>query len=177
MSIFIAAMVLIVSIAFLFFHLEFTCQRILRRNFDHENFRAVVNANRLEFPSVNQSLQDLELPADYSRLRTPLKCDFVVLTYLLKNAANLNQRSSWEERLLIWYFNLVFLSLMLRHCLGRREKVALLTLTAILKYFAILVGHRENASNLNQRYSREEQLLMLYFLLVFSVLAALYWLR
>jgi hypothetical protein len=177
MTIFIIALILPLSTGLFFFYLQFTCEKILRRNFDREYFRAVVNANCLEFPSVNQSLQDLELPADYSRLLTGLKMDFLVLISLLENASNPIQPYSRTERLLMWYFKLVFLSLILRHWLGWREKPALLTLTAILQYFANLVGRRENASNLNRRYSGEEQLLMLYFLLVFSILAALYWLR
>jgi hypothetical protein len=177
MSMFILALILTLSTGLLFFYLQFTCQRILRRNFDREYFRAVVNANCLEFPSVNQSLRDLELPADYSRLLTALKMDFLVLTFLLENAPNPIQPYSWKERLLIWYFKLVFLSLILRHWLGRRDKPALWTLTAILQYLANVLGRLENASTLNQRYLREEQLLMLYFLLVLSVLTTLHWLR
>jgi hypothetical protein len=142
MSMFIALMVLILSTALFFFYLQNTCQRILRHVFDREYFRAVVNANRLEFASIRRALQDLKLLPDYSKLRTPLKCDFEVLTYLLKNAANLNQRYSREERLLMLYFRFEFFSLRMRHRLRWRERQALLNLTEILQYFANVVGQR-----------------------------------
>jgi len=71
-----------------------------------------------------------------------LKCDFRALTYLLKNAVNVKQRYSGEERLLMFYFRLVFASLITRHWLRVGEKPAILKLTAILQYFANVVGQR-----------------------------------
>ena len=139
---FIAALILIVSVALFFFYLQATCQSILRREFGQEYFRSVVNANHLEFPSVYQALQDANAPVEYSHLRTTLKCDFLALSFLLKNAANVEQQYSQEERMLRLYFRLVFFSLFTRHWLRLREKPALLKLTAILQYFANVVGQR-----------------------------------
>jgi len=138
----LAALILILSTAFFFFYLQVTCQRILRRQFDREYFLAIVNANRLEFPAVRQMLEEFNAPVDYARLRMTLKCDFLALTYLLKNAVNVDQRYSREERLLMLYFRLVFASLITRHWLRVREKSAILKLTAILQYFANVVGQR-----------------------------------
>jgi len=81
---------------------------------------------------------------DYPRLTLTLKCDFLALTYLLKNAANVNQRYSHEERLLMLYFKVVFISLAVRHWLKLRESSAALKLTTILEYFANVVGERVN---------------------------------
>jgi hypothetical protein len=139
---FLAALILILSAAFFFFFTQVTCQRILRRQFDREYFLAIVNANRLEFPAVRQMLEEFNAPVNYARLRTMLKCDFLALTYLLKNAVNVDQRYSREERLLMLYFRLVFASLITRHRLRVREKSAILKLTAILQYFANVVGQR-----------------------------------
>jgi len=138
----LAALILILSTAFFFFYLQVTCQRILRRQFDREYFLAIVNANRLEFPAVRQMLEEFNAPVDYPRLQMTLKCDFLALTYLLKNAVNVDQRYSREERLLMLYFLLVFASLITRHWLRVREKSAILKLTAILQYFANVVGQR-----------------------------------
>ncbi len=138
----IATLILILSTALLFFYLQATCQRILRRQFDQEYFRSIVNANRLEFPAVRRALEEFDAPVDYQRLRMMLKCDFLALAYLLKNAANVNQRYSREERLLIFYFRLVFLSLMARHLFKFQVKPAILSLTTILQYFANVVGQR-----------------------------------
>jgi hypothetical protein len=139
---FLAALILILSAAFFFFFTQVTCQSILRRQFDREYFLAIVNANRLEFPAVRQMLEEFNAPVDYARLRMMLKCDFLALTYLLKNAVNVDQRYSREERLLMLYFRLVLASLITRHWLRVREKSAILKLTAILQYFANVVGQR-----------------------------------
>jgi hypothetical protein len=141
---FLAALILILSTALFFFYLQVTFQSILRRQFDREYFQAIVNANCLEFPAVRKALEEFNTPVDYPRLRMMLKCDFLALTYLLKNAANVNQRYSREERLLMFYFHLVFASLITRHWLRVREKPAVLKLTAILQYFANVVGQRVN---------------------------------
>jgi len=138
----LAALILILSIAFFFFYMQATCQRILRQEFDREYFLAIVNASRLEFPAVRRTLGEFNAPLDYPRLRMMLKCDFLALTYLLKNAVNVSQRYSREERLLMFYFRLVFASLITRHWLRVREEPAILKLTAVLQYFANVVGQR-----------------------------------
>lgn len=138
----LAALILILSTAMFFFYLQATCMKVLGRQFDQEYFLSIVNANRLEFPSVRKALEDFATPIDYPRLRIILKCDFLALTYLLKNAANVDQRYSREQRLLILYFRLIFFSLVTRHLLKLSEKPAVLKLTAILQYFANVVGQR-----------------------------------
>jgi hypothetical protein len=141
----LAALILILSTAFFFFYLQITCRRILRRQFEREYFLAIVNASRLEFPAVRRTLEEFNAPVDYPRVRMMLKCDFLALTYLLKNAANVNQRYSREERLLIFYFRLVLISLIARHWLRLREKPAVLDLAVILQYFANILGERMNS--------------------------------
>jgi hypothetical protein len=138
----LAALILILSTAFFFFYMQATCQRILRRKFDQEYFLAIVNANRLEFPAVRRTLGELNAPVDYPRLRMMLQCDFLALTYLLKNAANVHQRYLREERLLMFYFRWAFASLITRHWLRLREEPTILKLTTILQYFANVVGQR-----------------------------------
>jgi len=142
----VAALILILSTALFFFYFQVTCQKILRRQFDREYFQSIANANRLEFPSLRKSLEEFGTPVDYSRLRMMLKCDFLALTYLLKNAANVNQRYSREERLLILYFRWQFLSLAVRRLLRVGENKAILKLTSVLQYFANVVGQRVNAA-------------------------------
>ena len=139
-----ATFVLVLSAALFFFYIQVACQKILRRQFDREYFQSIVNANRLEFPSLRKSLEEFGAPVDYPRLRMMLKCDFLALTYLLKNAANVNQRYSNEERLLILYFRWLFLSLAARRLLRFGQKQAILRLTSVLQYFANVVGQRVN---------------------------------
>jgi len=139
---FLASLVLVISTALFFFYFQATCQRILRRKFEREYFQAIVDANRLEFPAVRKTLEEYEAPVDYARVRMILKCDYLALTYLLRNAANVNQRYSREDLLLILYFKAVFFSLVARHWLRLREKPPILKLTAILQFFANVVGQR-----------------------------------
>lgn len=141
---FVASVILIVSTALFFFYLQATCQKILRRQFDQEYSHSIVNANRLEFPAVRKAIEEFDAPLDYARLRMTLKCDFLALTYLLKHAANVNQRYSRDERFLILYFRTIFFSLVIRRLLRLKEKPAVLKLTAILEYFANVVGQRVN---------------------------------
>ena len=141
----VAALILILSTALFFFYFQVTCQKILRRQFDREYFQSIASANRLEFPSLRKSLEEFGAPVDYSRLRMMLKCDFLALTYLLKNAANVNQRYSNDERLLILYFRWQFLSLAVRRLLKVGENKAILKSTSVLQYFANVVGQRVNA--------------------------------
>ena len=140
-----AVIILILSTALFFFYFQVTCQKILSRQFDREYFQSIANANRLEFPSLRKSLEEFGAPVDYSRLRMMLRCDFLALTYLLKNAANVNQRYTYDERLLILYFRWQFISLALRRALRLGENTAILRLTAVLEYFANVVGQRVNA--------------------------------
>lgn len=140
-----AVMILILSTALFFFYFQVTCQKLLGRQFDREYFQSIANANRLEFPSLRKSLEEFGAPVDYSRLRMMLRCDFLALTYLLKNAANVNQRYTYDERLLILYFRWQFLALGVRRLLKLGENTAILRLTAVLQYFANVVGQRVNA--------------------------------
>lgn len=140
----VATLILIISTALLIFYFQVTCQSILRRKFDQEYSYSIVNANRLEFPAVQKAIGEFDEPVDYARVRMTLRCDFLALTYLLKNAGNLKQRYSREERFLILYFRTALVSLLVRHIFKLKEKDAVLKLTATLEYFANVVGQRVN---------------------------------
>lgn len=71
-----------------------------------------------------------------------LYCDFLALTYLLKNACNLPLGFSYEERLLKMYFSANWVALSVAHGLGLMERAAVLKLTSILEYFANVLGER-----------------------------------
>jgi hypothetical protein len=142
---FLAALILMLSTGLLFFYFEVTCRKILRRRSTQEYFQTIVSANRLEFPSVRRSIEEFNAPVDYLLLTVTLRGEFLLLTYLLKNAANIHQRCTLEERLLILYFRVVLFCLAMRHWLRWREAAAILKLTAILQYFANVVGERVHA--------------------------------
>ena len=141
----IATLILILSAALFCFYFQVTCRRILRRQFAQEYFQSIAAANRLEFLSLRESLEGLGRTPAYSLLRQALKCDFVALTYLVKNADNVNQRYATEERFLILYFRWLFLSLAARRLLRMSESQVILRLTSVLQYFANVVGQRVEA--------------------------------
>jgi hypothetical protein len=140
----IPALILVVSAGALFLYFQAVCQKLVRRRSTQEFYHPIVIANRLEFPLVRKGIEEFGSTGAYPRLTVTLQCDFQALTYLLKNASNVNQRLSYEERLLILYFKVVSVSLAARHWLGLREDAAVLKLTAILQYFADVVGERVN---------------------------------
>jgi hypothetical protein len=135
----LAWLILALSMAMVFFYFQATCQRILRRQFDREYFLSIARVIRLEFPSLRKSL-DSGAPVDYSRLPKAIEADFLALTYLLENSAGLNRRHCLEIRLLTLYFRCQLLSFGVRRSLNVGEKRAVLRLTAVLQYFANLVG-------------------------------------
>ena len=138
-------LMLILSMAMLFFYFQATCEKILRRHFDREYFQSIAKAIRLEFPSLRKSLEEFHAPVDYSQLSKTLHCDFLALTYLLQNVANSSQGFSWEERLLVLYFRWQFLSSAVRRLLKVGENKAILRQASVLQYFANVVGQRLNA--------------------------------
>ena len=145
MAMFTAALILILSTGMFLFYIHAICQRILRREFDQEYFRAIVNANRLEFPAVRRAAEEFDAPVDYAHVRLTLRCDYLALTYLLKNAVNANRRYTRQEWLLVVYFHAILFLLGLCHKLRLGERSALLNLTAILQYFANVIGQRVSA--------------------------------
>lgn len=138
-------LILVFSTALFCLYCQFAVQKILRRAFSQAYFQAIVHSNRLEFPALRKAFEELEAPVDYAHLWLNMQCDFQALVYLLKNASNLRQSFSLEERFLMLYFRLVLASLAVRHWLRMREKPAVMALAAILQYFANVVGARVNA--------------------------------
>ena len=138
----VSSLILVLSVALFFFYCQMTIQKILRRAFDHAYFQAIADANRLEFPTLRQAFERADAPVDYARLREHLKCDYLALTYLLKNAANLRPGYSRDERYLMLYFRLLLVFLTFRHWLRLHEKPVVLALVSVLQYFANVVGAR-----------------------------------
>jgi hypothetical protein len=141
---YMSVVILIISVALFLFYLQQACERFLRREFHREFFHAVVNANRLEFPFIRKAVEEFDVPVDYLRFRMQLFCDFLALTYLLKNACNARGRLSIEERLLWTYFLALFAVFIITHTLRFNARAVVLKLTAILEFFANVVGERLN---------------------------------
>jgi hypothetical protein len=137
-----ATLILIGSLALFLFYLQAVCEQVLRRRFEDPLPDPIVEANRLEFPFVRNALKEFDAPVDYTRFRVQLKCDYLALTYLLRNAANRSHRLSRSERLLAAYFGTLSLLLTVVHFLGMLEKPIFLKMTAVLEYFANVLGER-----------------------------------
>jgi hypothetical protein len=138
----LSALILILSLSLLFFYFQALCQRILRREFERAYFLAVVRAGALEFASVRLALETPEAPFDFAQCRVALQCDLLTLRYLLKHAANLHQKFTWQERMLLVYYRWSSAAMAVRHRLGMNEKASILKMTAVLQYFANVVGER-----------------------------------
>ena len=139
---FIPVLILMGFAGGLLFHLQTLCQKLMGRRLTREFYEPIIMAHRLEFPLVRKAIEDCGSSGQYSRLSVTLKCDFLAVTYLLRNASNVYQRVTYEEILLMLYFRVLCASLIARHGLGLRKNSTVLKLTAILQYFADVVGER-----------------------------------
>ena len=136
--------ILIVPTGLLCFWLQADCRRILARPFGREYFQQIVTVHRFEFLLIRNTSGDFAQPTEFFRLTAALRCDLLGLTYLLKHTANFNQSYTSEELRLILYFRVLHALLVIRHWLRWREKPALMNMTAILLYFANVIGERVN---------------------------------
>ena len=136
----LAILILVSSVSLGLFYIQTTCQNILRREFDPARLRSVVNSFRLEFLFVRKEVEQSDAPVDYRWARMALKCDYMALTYLLKNASQ--NGLSGRERLLTLYFKSLSLLVSFAHALKLNEKRAIFKQTAILNYFASMLGEQ-----------------------------------
>ena len=136
----LAVMILVSSVALGLFYLQTTCQGILRNEFDPVRLKSVVNSFRLEFLFVRKEIEQSEGPLDYRWASLALKCDYMALTYLLKNASK--KGCSSRDRLLMAYFKILSLFVSAAHVLKMDEKRAMCKQTTILNYFASILGEQ-----------------------------------
>ncbi len=139
-----SALILVISLGLLFFYFQVLCQKIMRREFERAYFQSVVRSGALEFATLRQAAETQGEPLDYEQCRVALQCDLLTLRYLLKHAANLRQKLSWQERMLLVYYRMASAALTARHWLGMNEKAPILRMTAVLQYFANVVGERNS---------------------------------
>lgn len=142
----VAILIMIVSTVILLFCLQAICQKRLQRQFTTEFHKAIVSNNRLEFPLIRKGVEEFGSSGEYLHLSMTLRSDFLAVTYLLKNASNIDQRFNPIDELLILHFRILFASLVTRHWLRLPENSTVLKLTNILQYFANVVGERINSA-------------------------------
>jgi len=142
--VFTSIFILCFSIAALVYWARHTCVTILRDGRSQEEAERVAEANRLEFQRVRHELESLADVGSYDRLRDSLRHDFLALTYLLRYAATLHVgKYTGEERLLIADFHAMrFVYRLGRAYSPRAARFALLEMSAILEYFAVVMNRR-----------------------------------
>ena len=137
----VASLILILSTALFFFYLQVVCQRLLRREFVEPFYLRLAQVTGLEFPALREEVGKAGCVGDHASVADALRCDFTAVAYLLKKASRTRHLTP-GDRLLLLYWRAMFMSLRLRHILRLQETTALLELTAILQYFANVVGAR-----------------------------------
>jgi hypothetical protein len=141
-------LILVFSTALFFFYVQTLCERALRREFSQPYFQDIIKAVQLEFPHLRDSLA-ANASLDYSQIRLALKCDFITLSYLLKNSDRTRRHLSPAEKVLVLYFRLQLFCLPFRHALKLHERESVLRLTTILQHFANLTGEKVTAGCLD----------------------------
>jgi len=132
-------MFLISSAAVGLFYLQATCESILRREFDHVRLRSFANSCRLEFFFVVKEIEESGGVVDNRRVRAALKCDYLALTFLLKNAAG---TGSGRERILMVYFRVLFFVASVQQLAGVKGERVIEKLSNILRHFAGLLSEQ-----------------------------------
>jgi len=140
-----ATIILIASAGLALFYLQVTCEAVLAHEFKQRYFESVVRANQLEFASLRTSVTETGVPADRDSLFSSLQGDFLVLSYLLKQSDTPKRQHTSLEWVLMAYFQVLLVSLRLRHSFNLQEKASVLKLTTLLQYFANVVGRQAAA--------------------------------
>ena len=143
-----SVLVLVMSSALFLFYVQTICEQALRREFSQAYFKQIVEAFRLEYPQLRDSISS-DSPLDYAQTRFALKCDFTTLEYLLKNGDPSRRGLARAERLLGVYFRFLLFSLAIRHALSFSERKGVLRLASILQYFANSLGERVDLTSLS----------------------------
>jgi hypothetical protein len=141
-----------VSAALFFFYVQTVCQKALRREFSRPYFRDVLDAVRLEFPRLCEDTAS-NRPLGFKEIRLALRCDFVMLEYLLKHADPARRPLPGQERMLLLYFRWLLFFLPVRHVFRVREKEAVAKLAGILQHLANILGERLSVSELQNNSS------------------------
>ncbi len=138
----VASMVLILSTALFLFYLQTVCQKLLRREFVEPFYLNLARVAGLEFPTLRNETEKTGSVGVHTSVVHALRCDFSAVAYLMKKASRTRHQTRPGDRMLLLYWRVMFISLRFRHFLSLQESPALLELTAILQYFANVVGAR-----------------------------------
>jgi hypothetical protein len=138
-----SVLVLVLSSALCLFYVQAICEKVLRREFSQAHFKQIIEAFRLEYPQLCDSIAS-NGSFNHAQLRLALKCDFFTLEYLLKNGDPSRCRLTRVDKLLGLYFRFLLFSLPIRHAFKLKEQGAVVKLASILQYFANTLG--ENLS-------------------------------
>jgi hypothetical protein len=148
-------LILVFSAALFFFYAQAICERALQHEFSQPYFQKVIQAIQLEFPSLRDASAS-NSSLDHEHTRLALECDFLTLSYLLKNGDRTRHRLSRAEKALFLYFRFLMFSLPIRHALNLRESKSVLKLATILQYFANVVGENLSVTSFSHAVSGVE---------------------
>jgi hypothetical protein len=138
---FLSAVALTVSSAFLLFYMQAICEKAMKREFSRPYFKEIIRAFHLEYPMLrNDSKANNSF--DFAQSHLALECDFITLKYLLKNGNPARRRLSGHEWLLSSYFRLLLFSLSIHHAFRLRDREVMSKLATILQFFANSVGEK-----------------------------------
>ena len=138
---FMSILVLAVSSALFFFYIQASCEKVLRQEFSRAYFKDIIQAARLEYPQLRDSLSSNGAP-HYAQVRNALQCDFFAVKSLLKYGGSPRRHPGRGERLLGLYFRFLLFSLPIRQACNLKERKAVLRMVSILQFFANSAGEK-----------------------------------
>jgi len=140
----ISAFFILVSLILLAYWFRYTCLLILSAKPARDYASQVAATNRLSFPTILQSLEAGEAPAELDALCRQLDRDYTLLTCLMRHGAEFKELGqSIEDRMLMLDF-----ALMKRTFTMRRSRESLREMAGIVQHFANQMGERAYAGSM-----------------------------
>ena len=140
----ISAFFILVSLILLAYWFRYTCLLILSAKPARDYASQVAATNRLSFPTILQSLEGGEAPAELDALCRQLDRDYTLLTCLMRHGAEFKELGqSIEDRMLMLDF-----ALMKRTFTMRRSRESLREMAGIVQHFANQMGERAYAGSM-----------------------------
>jgi hypothetical protein len=137
-------LIIVIPTVLLIYSFRYTCLRILRTQTSQDYASGLAAANGLNYPDVQGRLLQDAPAAELTALQKSLDADYVLLTYLLKHTAGLEDGGiTVGQRMLMLDFKVMRLFCALSRRLAvPQARAALAEMSSILKHLANALGER-----------------------------------
>jgi hypothetical protein len=146
-----STLITVISAALLVYWFRYTCLLILRTRTGKDYATGLAEANGLAFTGVEEAVLSAASSQALASIERSLERDYRLLTYLLKQASEVNIAGlTLEQRMLMidfWLMRAVFK--LTRGLALSRSRQAVLEMTGVLNHLANAMGERVHAASVS----------------------------